>query len=118
GGRGRGTLRRRLRQHLQGRCASSTLRRAVAALLVDDLALSVALSASGKLLLTDDSETKLSAWLSRHARVCWMEHADPSTIERALICTLSPPLNVDGAPDAGAMRAVRRRLRERARAQG
>lgn len=107
-------LRRRLRQHLKGPCAVSTLRRALAALLVSELNLDVALSPRRKVLLTGEGEARLSAWLSAHGRFAWMEHASPRTLESTLITDLAPPLNVAGSPAAHAIKEARTHLRARA----
>jgi len=118
GGKGQGALRHRLRQHLRGRCASSTLRRALAALLRKELGLQPALSSSGKLQLIGDGEDRLSGWLSDHARISWMTHSDPAALERALIHALSPPLNIEGAPRVSTLKKARVQLLQSARALG
>jgi hypothetical protein len=116
GGRGRGSLRKRLRQHLKGDCAHSTLRRALAALLREQLDLEPDLTASGKIKFKELGEARLSAWLGAHARWSWIEHPAPASLEQALIQSFAPPLNIAGAfgEARDIVRAERARLRERA----
>jgi hypothetical protein len=50
---------------------------------------------SGKrLTLTHQGEQWLDDWMDRNACVCWMEHPEPWTIERAFLETVSLPLNI------------------------
>lgn len=105
------TLRRRLRDHVRGAVARSTLRRSLACLLADDLRLSFGRSASGKLTLLEDGEAALSRWMADSAAVCWITASEPWTIEDTLIRS-GPrlPLNIRGSrdPDAPELRRIRR----------
>ncbi len=116
GGRGGGSLRKRLRQHLSGACAHSTLRRALAALLFEDMALEPGLSASGKIAFDAQGEARLSAWLMSHAQWSWIVHPNPVALEALLIQACAPPLNVAGARGeaSAVVKAARARLRQAA----
>jgi hypothetical protein len=78
------TLRQRLRNHCRGPIATSTLRRSLAALLIESLDLNPFVR-SGKVKLPDDEEAKLSDWLATHGRVAWIADAKPWAYETALL---------------------------------
>lgn len=108
----RRTLRRRLREHVRGPLARSTLRRSLAALLAPTLGLEFVEVRSGrKPVLANDGEARLSAWMAENAAVSWMEHPEPWLLESELI-EHGPvlPLNVRGARHDFAP-ALRRRRR-------
>lgn len=84
-------LRRRLRNHLSGNARGSTLRLSLGALLAERLGL-VPEPASGKLSF-GASESILSEWLDAHARVAWLAHPEPWTVEPAVVRALGVPLN-------------------------
>ena len=105
------TLRKRLANHLRGPVATSTLRRTLAVLLAEELALDLTRTASGKMAIGDgDGEARLTDWMAEHARVAWVVDDEPRAIELAVI-TQGPrlPLNIEGstAPFAVTLRERR-----------
>jgi hypothetical protein len=92
----RRTLRQRLRNHCKGHIATSTLRRSLAATLIDRLDLHPFVEA-GKIKLPDSEETKLSDWLECHGRVAWIPNNTPWLYETELLED-GPPLalNIKG----------------------
>jgi hypothetical protein len=84
------TLRQRLRNHCKGPIATSTLRRSLAAILIERLDLHPFVR-SRKVKLPDDEETRLSNWIADHGRVAWIADATPWAYETALL-TDGPPL--------------------------
>jgi GIY-YIG catalytic domain len=92
------TLRDRLRNHFRGPIATSTLRRSLAVLLDPELELDVRRHLSGKLVIGAEAETKLTEWISTHARVCWVVTLEPWLLETYLISAGLPlPLNIKGS---------------------
>lgn len=89
------TLRHRIRYHLQGNAAGSTLRLTLGCLLRDSLGIQLRRVGSGKRLTFADDEQRLSAWLGENAGVAWMVHPEPWQVEEELIRQLSLPLNLD-----------------------
>ncbi len=106
----RRTLRRRLRDHVRGRVARSTLRRSLACLLAEDLGLRFGSTSSGKLMLLEDGEARLSAWMASNARVAWLGTPKPWVVENAVLAR-GPrlPLNIKGSTDP--FRTELRRIR-------
>lgn len=96
----RSTLLQRLRTHYAGNAAGSTLRRTLGCLLADEIGVSLRRVGSGdRYTLTNPGEQCLDDWMSRHARVCWIEAAEPWTIERRILASGLPlPLNVRDNP--------------------
>ena len=90
------TLRDRLQNHCRGPIAISTLRRALAVLLQQDLSLHIVRLATRKLALEQDGEHRLTTWMNDHARVCWAVIPKPWEFERRLIAAAKPTLNVAG----------------------
>lgn len=88
-------LRSRLRQHLQGRIGSSTVRRTLAALLRDELGLRPGWAGKHP-TMSPDEEARLSAWQDEHLLVGWVAHPEPWLIEGAVIDRFGPPMNLDG----------------------
>jgi hypothetical protein len=86
----RRTLRQRLHNHCKGPIATSTLRRSLAAILINELDLSPYLK-SKKVKLSDDEETRLSDWLASHGRVAWIADTAPWAYETELLKN-GPPL--------------------------
>jgi hypothetical protein len=86
----RRTLRQRLHNHCKGPIATSTLRRSLAAVLIDELDLHAFVRA-GKVKLPDAEETRLSDWLAAHGRVAWIANATPWVYETELLQS-GPPL--------------------------
>ncbi|MFM8387046.1 MAG: GIY-YIG nuclease family protein [Planctomycetia bacterium] len=116
----RATLRSRLRQHTAGNAEGSTLRLTLGCLLADGLGLALeARGARGRLGFGAAGEQRLSAWMARHARVRWVEDAQPWLLEEQLLRALDLPLNLDGNehhPFHGPLSHVRAQARQRARA--
>jgi hypothetical protein len=81
-------LRSRLRQHYAGNAAGSTLRLTLGCLLASELGVQLRRVGSGQRLTFADGEGVLSAWMGRHARVCWMAHPRPWELEQALVARL------------------------------
>lgn len=96
-GRGpsRQTVRTRLRYHYRGNAYGSTLRLTLGSLLADDLGIELRLVGSGTRLTFGAGEAQLSDWMSRHARVCWLETSEPWLLEHDLLKHHVLPLNLD-----------------------
>ncbi|MFM8981280.1 MAG: GIY-YIG nuclease family protein, partial [Planctomycetia bacterium] len=98
----------------------STLRLTLGCLLAAQLGLELAaVGSSGRLTFGEAGERRLTGWLAAHARVSWIEDAEPWRLEERLLATLSLPLNLDGnAHHAfhGPLTRLRAGARERARA--
>ncbi|WUK91271.1 hypothetical protein OHT01_29830 [Streptomyces sp. NBC_00358] len=63
-------------------------------------------------------EAALSQWMAGNARVCWIEHDEPWTMESEFISQLDLPLNLDQNrhnPFHGRLTEVRSQARQRAR---
>jgi hypothetical protein len=93
----RRTLRQRLRNHCSGPIATSTLRRSLAAILFNELALRPFVGPGKKIKLSNKDELRLSDWLAAHGRVVWITDATPWLYETALLKS-GPPLalNIHG----------------------
>ncbi|MGB8938941.1 MAG: hypothetical protein WCD21_01675 [Streptomyces sp.] len=109
-------LRTRVRYHYRGNAAGSTLRLTLGCL----LGLELRRVGSGKrMTFGRTGEATLSAWMAENARVCWIEHAEPWTVESELISRLDLPLNLDQNRHNsfhGRLKDVRAQARQRARA--
>ncbi|HEY0681618.1 MAG TPA: hypothetical protein VGD45_04760 [Steroidobacter sp.] len=90
----RQTLCGRIRCHFSGNAAGSTLRLTLGCLLAETLGIELRRVGSGRRLTFADGEQRLSEWMDRNARVCWMPVEQPWTIEEQLISKLSLPLNL------------------------
>ena len=110
-------LRSRLASNHLRRSGSSTLRRTLAGLLLDDEHLQTRWT--DRVVLVDDDEIRLTEWMTTNLRVSWCEHPAPRDVEAAIIRTLRPPLNVDHAtgPSVDLVKAARRRYYESAGAR-
>lgn len=111
----RSGLRRRLTTHATRRVRSSTLRLTLAALGAVDC--SPRLDGRGRVTLDRSSETELSAWIAQNLWPAWLELDDPHQVERDVIQTLAPPLNLDGNashPSYAAVKAARSAFKARA----
>ncbi|MFI0784920.1 GIY-YIG nuclease family protein [Streptomyces lydicus] len=85
-------LRKRVRYHYRGNAAGSTLRLTLGCL----LGLELRRVGSGKRMTFGKvGEATLSQWMADNARVCWLEHGEPWTLESQLISRLDLPLNLD-----------------------
>ncbi|MFJ3400853.1 GIY-YIG nuclease family protein [Streptomyces microflavus] len=108
-------LRKRVRYHYRGNAAGSTLRLTLGCL----LGIELRRVGSGKRMTFDrDGEAALSRWMADNARVCWIEHAEPWTVEAELISQLDLPLNLDQNrhnPFYGRLKELRSQARQRAR---
>ena len=102
-------LRSRLASNHLRRSGSSTLRRTLAGLLLDDEHLHTRWT--DRVVLVDADEIRLTEWMSANLRVSWCEHEAPRDVEAAIIRLLRPPLNVEHAtgPGVDLIKAARRR---------
>jgi hypothetical protein len=50
---------------------------------------------TSRVVLVDEDEKRLTAWMTQHLRVSWCEHPAPRDVEPHIIGALAPPLNVD-----------------------
>jgi hypothetical protein len=102
-------LRTRLASDHLRRSGSSTLRRTLAGLLLDDQRYRNRWT--DRVVLIDEDGTRPTNWMTRNLRVSWCEHAAPGAVESAVIRALHPPLNVDHAtgPVVRLIKAARQR---------
>jgi GIY-YIG catalytic domain len=102
-------LRGRLASNHLRRSGSSTLRRTLAGLLLDEKGFRT--RRTDRVVLVDDDEIRLTDWMTTNLRVSWWEHTEPRDVEGAVIRALHPPLNVDHAtgPSVDLIKAARRR---------
>jgi hypothetical protein len=80
------------RNHLRGPTGSSTLRRALVALLMPSEGYTTRWTTDRVVPINTD-EDRLSAWMRKHLRVTWAEHPEPEAVEGGVINELGPPLN-------------------------
>ena len=80
--------------HMTGNIAASTLRRTLASLLIETLALQPIKKVSKKIVLPRDQNTRLSAWQKEHLRLTWHPTPQPWILEASVISSLRPPLNL------------------------
>jgi hypothetical protein len=89
----RQTIRSRvIGNHLKGNVGSSTFRLALAALLIDELALRPCLRGT-KVALDAPDNARLSQWQDEHLLLTWCPRELPWEIESDVIARLGPPLN-------------------------
>lgn len=88
-------LRSRLASNHLGRTGSSTLRRTLAGLLLDQERYRTRWT--DRVVLVDSDESRLTDWMVKHLQVSWSEHPAPRDVEESIIHALRPPLNVDHA---------------------
>lgn len=107
-------LRKRVTQNHLRRSGSSTLRRTLAGLLMETEDLRT--RRTDRVVLMEEDERRLTAWMGAHLRLSWVEFEQPKTIEAALIERLQPPLNVTHArgPNRAIVDAARQRYRSSA----
>jgi hypothetical protein len=74
------------------RSGSSSLRRTLAGLLLEDEALRTRWT--DRVVLVDEDEVRLTAWMEANLRVSWCEHPSPRDVEPLVIDNLAPPRNV------------------------
>lgn len=103
------TLRTRLASNHLRRSGSSTLRRTLAGLLLDDEGYRTRWT--DRVVLIDDNETRMMDWMTTHLQVSWCEHPAPRDVEEPIIRRLHPPLNVDHAsgPTLDLIKSARQR---------
>jgi hypothetical protein len=80
------------KNHFRGPTGSSTLRRALVALLMPSMGYTTRWT-TDRVVPIDTDEKRLSAWMREHLRVTWAQHPDPDAVEAAVIKNLGPPLN-------------------------
>lgn len=85
-------LRRRITSNHLRRSGSSTLRRTLAGLLLATEGYRT--RRTDRVVLVDEDETRLTAWMHTHLQVSWCEHTEPANVEAAVIKQWAPPLNV------------------------
>jgi hypothetical protein len=101
-------LRSRLASNHLRRSGSSTLRRTLAGLLLDEQGYRTRWT--DRVVLVDEDEVRLTEWMGANLRVSWCEHPTPRDVEGDIIRTLQPPLNLDHAsgPALHVIKAARR----------
>jgi hypothetical protein len=107
-------LRSRLASNHLRHSGSSTLRRTLAGLLLDEQGYRTRWT--DRVVLVDDDEARLTTWMDSNMLVSWCEYPTPSDVESDIIRALRPPLNVDHAtgPTVDIVKAARRRYRDSA----
>lgn len=109
-------LRKRVRYHYWGNAAGSTLRLTLGCLLGIELR---RVGSGTRMTFGKAGEAALSEWMAENARVCWIEHGEPWTMESELISQLDLPLNLDqNRHNAFHSRLTEVRFRARQRARG
>lgn len=78
--------------HFRGPTGSSTLRRALVALLMPSEGYATRWT-TDRVAPVDADETRLSEWMRAHLRVTWATHPEPQAVEASVIAELAPPLN-------------------------
>jgi hypothetical protein len=101
-------LRSRLASNHLRRSGSSTLRRTLAGLLLDEQGYRTCWT--DRVVLVDDDEARLTEWMGDNLRVSWCQYPTPHEVEAHIIGILHPPLNVDHAagPALQVVKAARR----------
>ncbi|WP_328351198.1 GIY-YIG nuclease family protein [Mycobacterium sp. NBC_00419] len=93
----RQNLRKRIRQHLRGNAAVSTLRLTLGVLLGEDLDIELRCVGSGaRRTFGPSGEAALSEWIADNAQVSWVSHPEPWKPEQMLTDRLNLPLNLQG----------------------
>lgn len=100
-------LRRRVSSNHLRSSGSSTLRRTLAGLLLD--AEGYRTRRTDRVILVDEDEVRLTAWMHTHLRLSWCLHPSPAHVEAAVIGRWVPPMNVSHAN--GPTRAVIKKAR-------
>jgi len=95
GRRSTATLHQRVRYHYRGNAEGSTLRLTLGCLLAEQLGIELRRVGSGTRRTFSHGEQKLSEWMSANAFVCWVEDAEPWSLEEQLISRFDVPLNLD-----------------------
>jgi hypothetical protein len=113
------TLSHRIRYHLRGNAAGSTLRLLLGCLLADHLDIQLRRVGSGTRLTFSAGENRVSQWMEENVRVAWHVCDEPWKLEESLISTLHLPLNLDQNARnefCSVLRNLRRTAKARARA--
>lgn len=105
-------LRSRLRTHVRGDASRSTLRLTLGALLAENLDLEPSI-ARGRLTWGREGELKLTRWIEQHARISWVLHEQPWTVEDDLLKNAWLALNIDGRANDWADQLSRQRRQVR-----
>lgn len=92
----RQTLWHRIRYHYRGNAYGSTLRLTLGCHLAGSLGIALRRVGTGSRLTFTDGERQVSDWMSRHARVTWVQVDTPWYPEAQAIRQLSLPLNLQG----------------------
>jgi GIY-YIG catalytic domain-containing protein len=118
GATSRSTLRSRvIGNHMRGNIAASTLRRTLAALLLEVLKLRPVVQGD-KVQLPKEQNTELGRWQHQHLRLTWHAVPKPWLLESTVIAKLRPPLNLVSNQDHAfysTLSEARRRLQQAAR---
>jgi hypothetical protein len=89
------TLNGRLFDHFRGNAEGSTLRLTLGCLLSDVLGIQLRRVGSGRrFTFTNAGEQILDAWMAENAKVVWLVAERPWGVEKALLASLSMPLNI------------------------
>lgn len=81
-----------IHNHLRS-SGSSTLRRTLAGLLMDEQGFRTRWT--DRVILIDHDELRLTAWMRHQLLLTWCQHEEPRQVEANLITRLQPPLNID-----------------------
>ncbi len=115
------TLWNRIRYHYRGNAYGSTLRLTLGCHLAESLGIALRRVGSGnRLTFTPYGENRISEWMSRHARVTWVQTDAPWLLETRAIEQLDLPLNLQGNshhPYYTTLKALRAKHKATARAQ-
>ena len=108
-----------MKNHLGGNTGSSTFRLSLAALLLEAEHF-VPVTTKTKFILTRADNRRLSEWQEASLRLAWCEQEEPwdGTLERNVIATMQPPLNLAenrSHPFHATMSAARQNFRNAAR---
>src|SRR5690554_2858813 len=112
----KGTLRRRINNHMKGNASTSTLRLSLGCLLSESLGIELSQVKKKFNFLLDES--KLSDWLEKNVKVTWVTHNEPWMIEEDVIFSLKPPLILrdnPGNPFYKTLYIARKEVRDKAR---
>lgn len=107
-------LRKRLLNHCNNSSGSSSLRRSIGCLLMNELGLQARTTGvRRKLAFERQGELALSEWIVANARVAWIPFTEPGILESWIIQHYRPPLNIQ--ENAGETQAHLMQLRADAR---
>jgi len=112
------TLHCRLGDHFRGNAEGSTLRLTLGCLLSDVLGIQLRRVGSGqRFTFTNAGEQILDAWMAQNARVVWAVVERPWETEKALLASLSLPLNASDNrhPFVPILRQIRKAAKMQAR---